>query len=64
MEQTKNCVITVYNSIGQRIKCYDLGNLPQGIQTKSIDVSELERGIYYLKLKGTKNELYKKLIIE
>ena len=57
------CELSVFNALGQQVKLFNLGTVPLGIQNKNIDLSELESGIYYLKLKAGSNEQSRRLTI-
>lgn len=51
--------ITIYNTIGQKIKNIFLTN-----QNRKIDISELEHGIYFLKISDKHKTGIKKLVID
>lgn len=60
---TDVCDITVFNTLGQNVKVISFNGLSVGIINKSIDLSELESGIYYIKLKSGKEEQTQRLTI-
>lgn len=61
--ESENFIVMIYNSIGQQVKVIDLGQLPSGLISKNIDITELENGTYYLKINSKNNEISKQLVI-
>lgn len=56
--------LNIYNSLGQLVKNIDLGNDIIGERQEKINLSELNSGLYYIKLKGNNHETTRKLIID
>lgn len=46
----------IYNNLGQKVKVFS--------KTKTINISELNTGLYFLRLKTTAGEFYEKIIVE
>lgn len=60
----ENYDVTIINVMGQCVKTVSYGELSQGWHNKTLDLSGLSSGIYYVKLTGQNKEGMKKLIIE
>ena len=54
----KNTEATVFNSSGQIVRTLKLQN-----QVNNVDLSDLSKGIYFVKLAGSENNEMKKLVI-
>lgn len=63
LQANEDCELIVFNSLGQNVKTITYSSLSAGIINKNIDLSELESGIYYLKLRAGKEEQAKRLTI-
>lgn len=63
LQKNENCQLEVYNSIGQNVKTISFGEQTLGTITKSIDLSDLENGLYILKLKTGTNEQSSRITI-
>lgn len=57
-------MIEVYDMQGRLAKTYPFSQLPQGFQERSIDVSELPKGIYVLKLANENISATTKMVID
>jgi len=50
LDDVQNTTVTLFDSIGRKVKEVNLNNLNTGINYKSIDASDLETGLYICKL--------------
>jgi len=48
----ENVILYLYNSTGQVVRTYDMGNFPAGNQKCTLDASNLPSGIYLLKMQA------------
>lgn len=58
-----NAEVRIINMLGQVVHSQNI-NLTTGIQTHSIDVSTLHKGIYLIELQHSKNKLVKRIVVE
>lgn len=58
-----NAEVRIVNMLGQVVHSQNI-NLTTGIQTHSIDVSTLNKGIYLIELQHSKNKLVKRIVVE
>lgn len=56
--------ITVLNTVGQIVRTKSLNNQTTGMYSETIDLNGLEKGLYFIKLKGNNNEGTQKIIIQ
>ncbi|MCE3227660.1 MAG: hypothetical protein K0S32_2211 [Bacteroidetes bacterium] len=61
---SENYNLTVYNVLGQIVKEVTIGERAPGLYYDDVDLGTLSSGVYYLKLKGNKQEGTQKLILE
>ncbi len=64
LAQNENYEMSITNSLGQIVRNTSYSNLNPGPYNLEVDIKDLPSGIYYVKLKGTKQEGIKKLIIQ
>ena len=64
LTQNESYEMTIINQLGQVVRNKSYSDLSPGPYTLEVDVKDLPAGIYYVKLKGMKQEGMKKLIIE
>ncbi len=64
LAQNESYDMTITNALGQVVRNTSYSDLAPGPYNLEVDVKDLPSGIYYVKLKGTKQEGVKKLIIE
>jgi hypothetical protein len=62
--ENENYTVTIYNSLGQVVKEVKLGERVPGMYHDVIDLNKMSSGIYYLRLKGQKQDGVQKLIME
>jgi hypothetical protein len=62
--ENENYTATIYNSLGQVVKEVKLGERAPGMYHDVIDLNKMSGGIYYLRLKGQKQDGMQKLIVE
>ncbi|MBS1634592.1 MAG: T9SS type A sorting domain-containing protein [Bacteroidetes bacterium] len=60
----ENYEVTLYNTMGQEIQKQNLGQMSAGMYNKTLDLSGLGKGMYYVKLKGKNAEGIQKLIVQ
>ncbi|MEO6301739.1 MAG: T9SS type A sorting domain-containing protein, partial [Bacteroidia bacterium] len=60
----ENYNATIYNTLGQKVKMIELGSKAPGIYNEVVDLTNLEAGVYYLHLKGNKQEGIQKIVIQ
>ncbi|MBA2612467.1 MAG: T9SS type A sorting domain-containing protein [Bacteroidetes bacterium] len=60
----ENYELTIYNALGQQVKALHYSNLPLGDQSEKISLSELNSGLYTIKLKSKNHESTKKLVVD
>ncbi len=58
-----NAEVRIVNMLGQVVHSQNI-NLATGIQTHSIDISTLNKGIYLIELQHSKNKLVKRIVVE
>ncbi len=56
--------VSIYNTLGKSIKNIELNHLKIGLCNEHVDLSELNTGIYFIKLSGKNTESIRKIIIE
>ena len=56
--------VKIMNAIGQEVKSVEFKESGTGEHANTIDLHELEAGVYFVKLKGKNSESVKKLLIE
>jgi hypothetical protein len=61
--ETGNAALRIVNMLGQVVHSQSI-NLTTGIQTHSIDVSTLNKGIYLIEIEHSKNKLVKRIVVE
>jgi hypothetical protein len=64
LAENENYTATIYNSLGQVVKEVNLGEREPGMYHDMFDLSKISSGIYYLRLKGQKQDGMQKLVIE
>ncbi len=64
LTQNESYDMTITNGLGQVVRNKSYSDLKPGPYNLEVDLKGLQSGIYYVKLKGTKQEGVKKLIIE
>lgn len=64
LESSKDVNISIFNIVGQEVISKNLGIVKNGIQTETIDCSELYNGLYILKLKIGDSIYTRKINIE
>lgn len=62
LEAENNVTIEVVNTMGQTVAAENLGKV-NGLQTTQINVSSLDAGMYFVKVKTTKGEVTKRISI-
>ncbi|MDP2235557.1 MAG: DUF4397 domain-containing protein [Bacteroidales bacterium] len=55
--------VSIYNIIGSLVRNESLGRLSNGMQSKSIDVTDLSEGVYLMKVTANNSQLTKKVLI-
>jgi exosome complex RNA-binding protein Rrp42 (RNase PH superfamily) len=55
--------VSIYNIIGSLVKNENLGRLTNGIQNKSIDVTDLSEGVYLMKVTANNSQITQKVLI-
>ncbi len=55
--------VSIYNIIGSLVRNESLGRLSNGMQNKSIDVTDLSEGVYLMKVTANNSQLTKKVLI-
>ncbi|MBS4062289.1 MAG: DUF4397 domain-containing protein [Bacteroidetes bacterium] len=55
--------VSIYNMIGSMVKNENFGRLSNGMQNKSIDVTDLSEGIYLMKVTANKSQKTQKVLI-
>lgn len=60
---SEKAIISIYNTIGQKLLEFDLGILGKGEHIFNMDTKVLPSGIYCLQLKTSINSYYKKIIL-
>jgi hypothetical protein len=55
--------IEVVNSLGQVVKVEELGFVNPGVQSENIDLTELENGVYFVKVKTANASITKTLMV-
>jgi PKD repeat protein len=58
-----NAEVNLVNMLGQVVKTQTI-NITTGLQTHSIDVSNLNKGIYLMELQHSKTKLVKRIVVE
>lgn len=58
-----NAEVRIVNMLGQVVHSQNI-NLTTGVQTHSVDVSTLHKGIYLIELQHSKNKLVKRIVVE
>ena len=53
--------VSVYNSVGQMVKS-DMRALEEGVNLMEFNIADLPKGMYMIRLEGTKTEIYRFLI--
>lgn len=56
--------LTIINTVGQIVKTKSLNNQTTGMYSEIIDLNGLDKGLYFIKLKGNHNEGIQKIIIQ
>lgn len=56
--------VTVSNILGQEVTKINLGEKAPGIYNEKLELNNLQTGVYYIRLKGTKQEGVQKLVVE
>jgi len=62
-ENLKEPNVNIYNAFGQMVEEIQVGISSAGLQTVSLDISKLERGTYFVKIKAGQSFGMKKLIL-
>ncbi len=62
--QNESYEMTITNTLGQAVRNKSYSDLAPGPYNLEVDLKDLPSGIYYVKLKGAKQEGIRKLIIE
>ena len=58
-----NSVIKITNTLGQTIKTIELGNV-SGQQNVSLNISDLEKGIYMVQIISGENNIVKQIVLK
>jgi hypothetical protein len=64
LTNSENYSGNIFNTLGQKVKEIQIGERAPGIYFEKVDLTALQSGIYYIKLKGKNSEGVQKLIIE
>ncbi len=59
----QNAIVNITNALGQIVGTYNFNDLASGLNTLSINTSELANGIYNVNIAGTQLNLNQKLVI-
>jgi hypothetical protein len=55
--------VSIYNMIGSMVKNENFGRLSNGVQNKSIDVTDLSEGVYLMKVTANTSQITQKVLI-
>ncbi|PKP47873.1 MAG: hypothetical protein CVT92_16600 [Bacteroidetes bacterium HGW-Bacteroidetes-1] len=55
--------VSIYNIMGSLVKNENFGRLSNGMQNKSIDVTDLSEGVYLMKVTANKSQITQKVLI-
>ncbi|MCW3077484.1 MAG: C-terminal target protein [Bacteroidetes bacterium] len=64
LTSTETYSVTVFNVLGQQVLTQNLGEKAPGSYNETVKLNDLSGGVYYIHLKGKKQEGVQKLIIE
>ena len=64
LSQEENYNASIYNTLGQKVKEIAIGNKSPGVYNEKIDLSTLKSGVYYIHLKGNKQEGVQKIVVQ
>ncbi|MEC4048341.1 T9SS type A sorting domain-containing protein [Flavobacterium sp. SUN046] len=64
IENTQNTSIAIYDNLGRTVKEIELTDLNSGVNYKSVDVSNLQEGIYFCKLSAGNETKTLRVIVE
>jgi hypothetical protein len=64
LTNTESYNVEVVNTLGQTVKQVALNNLQPGMYNEQVDLSGLNKGIYFVKVKGTHAEGIQKIIVQ
>jgi hypothetical protein len=63
LESPETLVLNILNMKGQKVFHHDLGRLPQGINQVTLNLSELDNGVYNCQLTNGTTKITRKLVI-
>jgi len=63
LESSETLVLNILNMKGQKVFHHDLGRLPQGINQVTLNLSELDNGVYNCQLTNGTTKITRKLVI-
>ncbi|MBS1638318.1 MAG: T9SS type A sorting domain-containing protein [Bacteroidetes bacterium] len=64
LTNTENYTVEINNTLGQTVKTVSLNNLQPGMYNENIDLTGLNKGIYFVKVKGTHAEGVQKILVQ
>lgn len=64
LAKADNYNVEVVNTLGQTVKHTELSNLQPGMHNEQVDLTGLNKGIYFVKVKGTNAEGVQRVVIQ